>query len=592
MFVFLITTVVFLILWLTAKKKCKAQADSLEAANQQVAQQAAGIAAANQQLAQQAAQLEQAQAAHNDLQSRLSESKAKLMDADAQIQALSKYKGILDADAEAQRILTQAQEESSALLAEAKEARSTARATAKSAEEEAQARLNRADEEAKRIVTQAEAKAKSTAKAAEKEAQARLTRADEEARRTVAQAEARAVEISGGAYELKQKAAYYEKTAQAMQHIIEGYGDEWLVPTYSLLDELAEEFSYADAGKKLKEARAHSAAMVKAGTAATCDYVEAYRRNTAIAFVVDAFNGKVDSILSKSKQENYGKMEQQIRDAFFLVNRNGSAFRKARITEEYLLSRLEELRWAVIVKELRTKELEEQRRIREQIREEERARREYEKAQREAEKEAAMLAKAMKKAKKLLEQANAEERAKYEAQIIELSSRLKEVEEKGQRALSLAQQTKRGNVYIISNIGSFGENVYKVGMTRRLDPMDRVRELGDASVPFAFDVHAIIESNNAPALEHQLHQELALMQMNKVNPRKEFYKVPLTYIRTLVERHGLSVTWTMAAEAAEYRETLAIEERMKNDPEAQAQWEAFYAKLSEESEDTSEDAVS
>lgn len=559
MFVFLIATVVFLILWLMAKKKCKAQADSLEAANQQVAQQAAGIAAANQQLAQQAAQLEQAQAARNELQSRLSESKAKLMDADAQIQALSKYKGILDADAEAQRILAKAQEESSALLAEAKESRSTARTTAKSAEEEAQARLNRADQEARRIV---------------------------------AQAEARATEISGGAYELKQKAEDYEKTAQAMKRIIEGYGDEWLVPTYSLLDELAEEFTHTDAGKKLKEARAHSAAMVRAGTAATCDYVEANRRKTAIAFVVDAFNGKVDSILSKSKQENYGKMEQQIRDAFALVNGNGIAFRNARITEEYLLSRLEELRWAVIVKELRAKELEEQRRIREQIREEERARREYEKAQREAEKEAAMLAKAMEKAQKMLEQANAEERAKYESQIIDLSARLKEAEEKGQHALSMAQQTKRGNVYIISNIGSFGENVYKVGMTRRLDPMDRVKELGDASVPFSFDVHAIIESDNAPALEHQLHQELALMQMNKVNPRKEFFKVPLADIRALVERHGLSVTWTMAAEAAEYRETLAIEERMKNDPEAQAQWEAFYAKLSEESEDAAEDAVS
>ncbi len=531
MFIFLITTIVFLILWIQAKKRSKGQAEEIKSANEALAQSNSIIA---------------------ELKDRLSESKAKLMDAEDQVASLSKYKGVADAAAEANRILLAARTESDALLAEAKEAKASAKAAAKSAEDEAQARINRADEEARRIVAQAEVKAR---------------------------------EIAGSAYEIKQKAAEYEQTAKAMKNIIEGYGDEWLVPTYSLLDELAEEFSHTDAGQKLKEARAHSAAMVKARTAADCDYVEDYRRNTAIDFVVDAFNGKVDSILSKSKKENYGKMEQQIRDAFYMVNYNGKAFRNARITEAYLLARLEELKWAVIVKELRAKELEEQRRIREQMREEERARREFEKAQREAEKEAAMLAKAMEKARKMLEKANAEERAQYEAQIVDLSARLQAAEEKGQHALSMAQQTKRGNVYVISNVGSFGENVYKVGMTRRLNPLDRVRELGDASVPFSFDVHAIIESDDAPALEHQLHQELAMMQMNKVNPRKEFFRVPLTDIKSLVESHGLQVTWTMAAEAAEYRETLAIEERMKTDPQAKAQWEAFYARLAAEAED-------
>ena len=111
-----------------------------------------------------------------------------------------------------------------------------------------------------------------------------------------------------------------------------------------------------------------------------------------------------------------------------------------------------------------------------------------------------------------------------------------EAEEKNQRALSMAQQTKRGNVYVISNIGSFGENVYKVGMTRRLEPMDRVRELGDASVPFPFDVHAIIESDDAPALENTLHKALALMQVNKVNPRKEFFRVSLSDIHEIKEK--------------------------------------------------------
>lgn len=139
----------------------------------------------------------------------------------------------------------------------------------------------------------------------------------------------------------------------------------------------------------------------------------------------------------------------------------------------------------------------------------------------------------------------------------------------------MAQQTKCGTVYVISNVGSFGENVYKVGMTRRLEPLDRVRELGDASVPFPFDVHAFIESDDAPALETALHHELAMAQMNKVNPRKEFFRVDLAFIRKLVETRGLEATWTMAAEAAEYRESLAIEDRIKSDPAERARWQQF-----------------
>lgn len=128
-------------------------------------------------------------------------------------------------------------------------------------------------------------------------------------------------------------------------------------------------------------------------------------------------------------------------------------------------------------------------------------------------------------------------------------------------------------------------------MTRRLDPLDRVKELGDASVPFQFDVHAIIESEDAPALEHALHQELALMQVNKVNPRKEFFRVPLADIRKLVERHGASASWTMTAAAAEYRETLAIEEQMKKDPAVQERWIAFAQSIAEESDgDTAAEA--
>ena len=136
----------------------------------------------------------------------------------------------------------------------------------------------------------------------------------------------------------------------------------------------------------------------------------------------------------------------------------------------------------------------------------------------------------------------------------------------------MAQQTKRGNVYVISNVGSFGEDVFKIGLTRRLEPMDRVKELGDASVPFAFDVHAMIRSEDAPALEAALHRRFLQNQVNKVNRRKEFFRLKLQDIRSVVDELAPEVKWTMAAEARDYRDTLAMERHLQEDPEFRRQW--------------------
>ena len=277
-------------------------------------------------------------------------------------------------------------------------------------------------------------------------------------------------------------------------------------------------------------------------------------------------------VLSRSKADNFGTLEQQIRDAFALVNNNGNAFRNARITEEYLQSRLEELKWAAAVQALRERDKEEQRRIREQIREEEKARREIERALKEAAREEESLQKAMEKVQAQVAKANDEQRAQFEAKLAELQAQLAEAEARNQRALSMAQQTKAGHVYVISNIGSFGEEVVKVGMTRRLEPLDRVRELGDASVPFNFDVHAMIWSEDAPGLERELHKRLVRSQVNKVNPRKEFFRVAPAGLRKQIEEMGIEATWTVTAEAAEYRESLAIEARLRDNPAAAEDW--------------------
>jgi len=159
-----------------------------------------------------------------------------------------------------------------------------------------------------------------------------------------------------------------------------------------------------------------------------------------------------------------------------------------------------------------------------------------------------------------LEKALAEAEDKHSEEVEQLKARLAEAEEKSQRAMSRAQMTKSGHVYVLSNIGSFGEGVFKVGMTRRLEPQDRVRELGDASVPFPFDVHMMISSNDAPALENALHRALHRGRLNRIKPRKEFFRTDLEAIRKVVlERHG-EVQYVADPEALQYRQSLTMSE--------------------------------
>lgn len=386
-----------------------------------------------------------------------------------------------------------------------------------------------------------------------------ISNANDNAMKIVADAEIRAKEIAGSAYEAKEFAETYQAVAKSMKNKIEGYGDEWIVPNRSVLDELADNYEFTDAGRELQKARELTKSLINTSKAASCDYVEPNRRNTAIKFVLDAFNGKVDSTLSKIKHNNYGKLSQEIKDAFQLVNYNGSAFRSAKITDIYLQARLNELKWGVAVNEIMLEEKEEQRRIKEQLREEEKARREYERAIKEAEKEEKTIQQAIDKATKELMLAGEEQRLALEQKLADLQIKFEEAEAKNQRAISMAQQTRSGHVYVISNIGSFGEDVYKIGMTRRLEPLDRVRELGDASVPFAFDVHAMIYSDDAPSLENHLHKVFNEKQVNKVNSRKEFFNVGIKDIKSTVANMNIDAHWTMFADAKEYRESLAIE---------------------------------
>ena len=152
---------------------------------------------------------------------------------------------------------------------------------------------------------------------------------------------------------------------------------------------------------------------------------------------------------------------------------------------------------------------------------------------------------------------------RHSQELEDLQRRLQEAEERAQRAISQAQLTKQGHVYVISNIGSFGEGIYKIGMTRRLTPQERIDELSGAAVPFEFDVHMMIKCEDAPKLESVLHGALHLSRVNRVNPRKEFFRADLETIQKLVEENHGVVEYVATPAALEYREglTLTVEEQ-------------------------------
>lgn len=436
--------------------------------------------------------------------------------------------------------------------------------------------------------------------------------------------------------ELELKQARAQQILDALRNAVDGYGARYVVPPQSLLDDLAREAAHTEPGQRLKEARAASRALVKDGSAATSDYAQDGRGELAANFALDAFNGKVESILADVKSDNIGTLIQRLKDAYLLVNTQGRAFGNSRITQQYLDARLTELRWAALVQRVKKDHREEQRRIKERMREEAKAQREFERAERESKKKEADAARQRALIEAAREQAILDERSRqearlreelkrlsesqresferefrsrmeqelsattrqYEGQLAEADERIRELEALRERAKSMAQQTKKGTVYVISNVGSFGEGVFKIGQTRRLDPMERIWELGDASVPFEFDVHALIAAEDAPKLESALHERFVLAQVNKMNWRKEFFRVPLTQIRLVVDSMGLEAEWTMEAVAQEFRETQALELQLNANAEYRDRWvaeqlghdfgDAELEKAAEEDQDSAE----
>ena len=279
--------------------------------------------------------------------------------------------------------------------------------------------------------------------------------------------------------------------------------------------------------------------------------------NRQIQLMARAFNGECDSIIPKVRYNNYERIVNRMTSAYDAINKLGEPH-ACKIKKSYFNLKIDELMVVHQYQQQLQFEKEEQRRINEQIRDEQRAQRELEKAQQQAEKEEKQYQSALEKASQEVEQATGKKQQKLQSEIERLNELLLEAQTNKERAMSRAQMTRSGYVYIISNIGSFGEDVYKVGMTRRLEPTDRVRELGDASVPFPFDIHAMIYSEDAPTLENELHRLLETRSVNRINTRKEFFNVTIEEIEEIVKNHNADINFIRIPRAEQFRQTQAI----------------------------------
>lgn len=271
------------------------------------------------------------------------------------------------------------------------------------------------------------------------------------------------------------------------------------------------------------------------------------------------FNSECDNIITNIKIKNIDSVRDKIRKSYETLN-NLYSKDGISLTDDILSLKLEQATLLYTYELKRIEEKEIQQAIKEQMIEEAKAEREIEQQKKKVEKDLQQHLGEVNRLMKYMQKTQIDaERQLYIEKIKELEDKIKNLEADKEAVLDREANAKAGFVYIISNIGSFGENIYKIGMTRRLEPMDRVKELSSASVPFEFDVHAMIFSSDAPELENMLHKHFADNAVNKVNPRKEFYKVDIDDIERVVkENYNDTVKFTKIPVAAEYRQSINL----------------------------------
>ena len=280
----------------------------------------------------------------------------------------------------------------------------------------------------------------------------------------------------------------------------------------------------------------------------------------AIRKILRTFNMECDNIMLNVGIKNIDKSRKNVQQSFETLNKLYSVD-NVKISEDLLKLKLEQITLMYTYELKYQQEKDIQKAIKEQMMEEAKAEREIQEQKKKIEKDLQQHMGEINRLMKYMQKTQIDtERQLYIERIKELEDKIKSLEVDKETVLEREANAKAGFVYIISNIGSFGEDIYKIGMTRRLEPMDRVKELSSASVPFEFDVHAMIFSSDAPELETMLHRRFANRAVNKINPRKEFYKVDINEIAKVVkENYNDTVQFTKIPVATEYRQSLELE---------------------------------
>jgi septal ring factor EnvC (AmiA/AmiB activator) len=345
--------------------------------------------------------------------------------------------------------------------------------------------------------------------------------------------------------------------------------DEILVQDFGLYRPHYNFANALDYKEKLAEIRSRQKALIKNKDAVTGNTnwqvngsVSKGRKmvNDTQKLLLRAFNTECDELISKVKYTNYDASLNRIYKSAEAISKLGTIM-DISIKHAYLNLKVEELRLAFEYQQKKQEEKEAQKAARAEMREAARLQKEIEAQRKKIEKEQTHYQTAYDRLMKQLEHSPDDEallskKAELENQLKDIDKAIKDIDyrEANQRA---------GYVYVISNIGAFGPDVYKIGMTRRLDPQDRVDELGDASVPFNFDVHAMIFSDDAPALETALHKAFEDRKLNMVNTRREFFHVTLNEIKDVVKKNfDKTVEFIDVPDAEQYRISLKMQQEM------------------------------
>ncbi|MDD3185260.1 MAG: DUF4041 domain-containing protein [Anaerostipes sp.] len=347
------------------------------------------------------------------------------------------------------------------------------------------------------------------------------------------------------------------------------FNDEILVQEYGLYQP---RYSYLSSDKykdRLSKIRTEQKELIKSSIAASGNTNWTVNNSKAQGkkmvkdtqkLLLRAFNSECDETIGKVKYNNFEASKKKIIKSAEQIQKLGNVLGIS-VSKEFIDSKIDELYLSFEYQLKKQEEKEKQRELRAQQREEAKLKKEIEEQRKKIEKEKKHYKQAM---KNILDQikANGEsdelllKKSELEKELGDIEISLKDIDyrEANQRA---------GYVYVISNIGAFGDDVYKIGMTRRLNPQDRVDELGDASVPFKFDVHAMIFSDDAPSLESALHQAFENKKLNMVNTRREFFHVSLEEIKNVVKNNfDKTVEFVEFPDADQYRTSLKIKESL------------------------------